>query len=116
MNVQQTNLEDAFQGLFGNLLSGTGEEELLRLASSYSLQFTSKQIRLLLYLQFVADYHEIATTGDKTITPRLRNFITEYKSLKQYNNSDIYVMRALESIALRKFINENSIRVNVEKK
>jgi len=44
-----------------------------------------------------------------------RSFIERWLELKQYNNSDMFVMRALDSISLRKFIGENAFKVNIEK-
>lgn len=110
----EKNLEDSWQSLFGSTVSGTGEEELLRLASSYSRQYSSTQIRILLYLGYRADLYE--AQGNIYKAKQLRNFVEGYEKLKQYNNSDAFVMRALDSISLRKFINENTLRINVEKK
>jgi len=102
-----TNLEDAFQNLFKTSASGTGEEELLRIASVYSRQLSARQIKAVLYLEWVARDHE-----EKV---RIRAFVDKWMELKQYNNSDIFVMKALEFISLRKFINENTMKVNIEK-
>jgi len=105
----EKNLEDAFGGLFGTSTSGTGEEELLRIASTYSRQFSAKQIKVLLYLEW---HH---TRYPEPMKKRIRAFIDEYLRLKQYNNSDGFVMKALEHISLRRFLNENSMKVNIEK-
>lgn len=110
----ETSVEDKFQSLFGSSVSGTGEEELLRLASSFSRQYSAKQIKIILWLELKA--HEFEETG-RTIGARaIRSFIERYENLKQYNNSDIFVMKALDSISLRKFINENTLRINLDKK
>jgi len=106
------NLEDAFQNLFKTSASGTGEEELLRIASTYSRQIDSSQILCLLYLEYRAtqlkDTHEISAQ-------LLHSFVDRWLELKQYNNSASFVVRALETISLRKFINENSLKINVAK-
>lgn len=107
-----TNLEDTFQGLFSSSASGSGEEELLRIASKFSLQVTAKQIRCLLFLLDTADYYQ--DRQPKTAL-RLRGFVTRYLEQKQYNNSDVFVMKALEFISLRKFLNENSFKVDIQK-
>lgn len=106
-------LEDKLQNIFGGNVSGTGEEELMRLATKYSLQFHSRQIRILLYLNDLAFRYEAISRP--VIAQRLRAFVTMYQDLKQYNNSDMFAMRALDAIALKKFIGENAIKVNVEK-
>lgn len=102
------NLEDAFQNLFKTSASGTGEEELLRIASQFSMQLSSKQIKALLYLEM------LVTEGH----PRrvwIAEFVERWLTLKRNNDSDMFVMKALEHISLRKFLNENSFKVNIEK-
>lgn len=103
------NLEDTFQQLFKTSASGTGEEELLRIASTYSRQLNARQIKAILFLEW-----QIPMLPD-TEKDRIRHFVNRWLELKQYNNSDIFVMKALEHIALRKFIGENSVKVNIEK-
>jgi len=103
------NLEDAFQDLFKTSASGTGEEELLRIASKHAMQLSAAQIKVLLYLEWQAEIYPDPIRG------QIRTFIARYLELKQNNNSDIFVMKALEHISLRKFINENSMKVNIEK-
>jgi hypothetical protein len=105
----EVNLEDAFQNLFSTSASGTGEEELLRIASTFSMQLSATQIKVLLYLEWAAASQPDAR--QKQIT----NFVARYLELKQHNNSDAFVMRALESISLRKFIGENAFKVDISK-
>lgn len=104
------NLEDAFQNLFRTSASGTGEEELLRIASTYSVQLSTRQIKALLWLEWYA-----ATAKDQTLATGIRRFVDRYLYLKQFNGSDLFVMRALDSISLRKYIGENAFKVNIEK-
>lgn len=108
--AEDVNLEHAFQGLFNGATSGTGEEELLRIASTYSRQMSARQIKAVLYLESVS-----RRDPDPDRRVWLQAFIERWLELKQYNNSDVFVMKALEHISLRKFINENTMRVNVEK-
>lgn len=118
------NLEDAFGKLFKSSVSGTGEEELLRIASDYALQINAKQIKCLLYLVHWAD--KMNEIGAKQTKPELKSyyfwqgktlgeFVYKWLDWKKHNNSDVFVMRALDSISLRKFINENTLKVNIEK-
>jgi len=104
------NLEDAFSNLFKTSASGTGEEELLRIASRYSMQLTASQIKVLLWLEWAAD-----TQAPPTQRAWIHAFVGRWLSLKENNNSDVFVMKALEYISLRKFLNENSFKVNIEK-
>lgn len=103
------NLEDITQDLFKTSSSGSGEEELLKTASGYALQLTAPQIRILLYLE------QLAEILPERPAKLLKDFVFRYIELKRNNNSDMYVMRALDSISLRKFINENSFKVNIDK-
>jgi len=107
---EDVNLEDAFQGLFKTSASGTGEEELLRIASTYSRQLSARQIKAILYLEWQAGVRD-----NKPYVDLVRFFIDRWLELKQFNNSDMFVMRALDSISLRKFIGENAFKINIEK-
>lgn len=117
------NLEDAFSKIFKSSVSGTGEEELLRIASNYSLQINAKQIKCLLFIENKARMFQALANSEETplkikyryISEYLREFVVRWLELKQHNNSDVFVMRALDSISLRKFINENTLKVNIEK-
>ena len=108
--TDDNQLEDIFSKMFQSSVSGTGEEELLRIASTYSRQIHAKQIKVLLYLEYRA------TIAKNLATKRiLKSFVDRWLELKQYNNSDAFVMKALEFISLRKFLNENSLKVNIDK-
>lgn len=107
MAEPEQNLEESFSKLFTTSVSGSGEEELLRIASQYSLQISASQIKALLFLEYLA-----------TLNPALawvQGFVERWLKLKQNNNSDLFVMKALEYISLRKFLGENSFKVNIEK-
>lgn len=121
---EEVNLEDAFSKLFKSSTSGTGEEELLRIASDYALQLSAKQIKALLYIEHWAG--KFRALADKQANPLiaayykwqgayLSEFVFRWLDLKRHNNSDVFVMRGLDSISLRKFINENTLKVNIEK-
>lgn len=119
------NLEDAFGKLFKSSVSGTGEEELLRIASDYALQITAPQIKCLQYIEHWADkLRMMAKRPDLDANVKLyyewqasqlSTFAFRWLDLKRHNNSDVFVMRGLDSISLRKFINENTLKVNIEK-
>jgi len=106
---QKLSAEEVFQNLFGASASGTGEEELLRIAAKFSVQISGRQMRCLVKIQ---GHLEQASVKTKTA---LIAMVAKWFELKQYHNSNIYVMRALDSIALRKFVNENTFKVNVQK-
>jgi len=103
------NLEDSFQNLFRTSVSGSGEEELLRIASNFSLQLSAEQIRCICFIQNFA----IRTGGE--VEKALGLFVAKWLELKQNNNSDLFVMKALEFISLRKFLLEGAFKVNLNK-
>lgn len=111
MEAQKTlSTEELFSGLFGASASGTGEEELLRIAAKYSLQLSGRQIRCLIKLNMLAD--QIPNTPTSLA---LHSLITHWLEHKQHHNSGMYVMAALDSIALRRFITTEAFKVNVQK-
>src|ERR1700690_622778 len=81
--TDDNQLEDIFSKMFQSSVSGTGEEELLRIASTYSRQIHAKQIKVLLYLEYRASIAKNPAT--KRI---LKSFVDRWLELKQYNNSD----------------------------
>jgi hypothetical protein len=107
------NFEEALGGLLKNSVSGSGEEELLRIASRYSLQITANQIKALLFLEYLADMwkaYDFLWEAEF-----LYKFCAKWLQLKENNNSDMFVMKALEYISLRRFLNEQSFKVNIQK-
>lgn len=105
---KKIDLGEAFNQLFQQT-SGTGEEELLRIASTYSRQITGEQMRALLFLRYLSNY----LPGE--MADRITDLLNYWIELKQWNNSALFVMKALEYISLKKFLGENAIKVNVEK-
>lgn len=99
--------------VFGQLFQSqdSGDEGLLKIASAYSLQIPGDQLKGILLLKTCALYLD-QEIPDKTIPGWVAQ---SWLELKQYNQSAPFIMRALDSIALRKFIGENSTKINVEK-
>lgn len=109
MENDEKNLEAVFQDMFQQGGNGTGDEELLKIASNYSRQMSSRQIKGLAMLRFITKF------APDWIAPSLDEFVKSWIEMKQWNNSAMFVMRALDSISLKKFLGENAIKVNVEK-
>jgi len=86
---------------------GSGDEELLKVASKYSLQLSGDQMRALSLLELIKP--ECNSTDQKRITA----FVENYLKMKEYNGSDMFVMAALREISLKKFI--SSIGINAIK-
>lgn len=107
------NLEDAWQSLFSGGATGTGEEELLKIASNYALQLSAKQIRALLRLELEAI--DLDNKGRAVEAKKIRHFVTNWILYKRNNNSEMFVMRALDAISLRRFIGENAFKVDIQK-
>ena len=110
---EQINFEEALGGLLKSSVSGTGEEELLRIASRYSLQITARQIKTLLWLYYFAQ--DCEQKGYSRAGQFLQFFCQRWLELKENNNSDLFVMKALEFISLRRFLGEGSFKVNIDK-
>lgn len=108
-NNQIQNLEEAFATLFRGATTPGGDEELLRIASQYSLQFYAPQLRCLLFLE------DQASIAPEYIKVRLKQFVNRWLELKQYNNTAMFVRQVLDSLSLKKFIGENTLKVNIEK-
>lgn len=111
-NEQRIDAESIFNNLFASSQSGSGEEELLRIAAKFSRQISAAQIKVICFLKATAlEYSEKFPNESRVI----EEFVERWLELKQFNHSDAYVMRALDSISLRRFINENSFKVNIDK-
>lgn len=106
---KRIDLENLFKDLFQQT-SGSGEEELLRIASTYSRQITGYQMKCILLLEYVSNY-----LTDEAKKQAILGFLSRWLELKQFNNSAGFVMKALEFISLKKFLGENPIKVNIEK-
>lgn len=77
------------------------------------MQMTAKQMKAILYIEWwIRKYRR---DGKEDLASDLQTFVSRWLILKQNNNSDLFVMKALEHISLRKFINENTMKVNIEK-
>lgn len=107
------NLEDAWQSLFSGGATGTGEEELLRIASDYALQLSAAQIRALLRLEL--ESIDLDKKGRKTEAEKIQHFVKGWIKYKRNNNSELFVMRALDAISLRRFIGENAFKIDIQK-
>ncbi len=110
------NVEKTVGDFFKAGVSGSGEEELLRIASNFSLQLYSDQIKCALFCEIMA------LRLKRHIKPKfqeageiLENFIPRWLKLKEQNNSADFVQRCLEFISLRRFLNEQSFKVNIQK-
>jgi hypothetical protein len=107
-NKEKINLEEAFQ----NVLQSTGsvgDEELIRVATTYTRQISGYQMKLILFL-LVWGFDP-----NLTIQQKVQSFIEKWLELKQYNNSANFVGRVLDSIALKRLITENSTKINIQK-
>jgi hypothetical protein len=106
----KTNLEEAFNDLFKGGTTSTGEEELLRVASKYSMQLTTAQMKCLLYLKWWGNL-----SGDPVQKMALDEFCQRWLELKEYNNSASFIMRVIDFISLRRFLTEQSFKVDIQK-
>lgn len=103
--------ERNFADAFGTSTSGSGEEELLRVAASFSRQLRGDQMKILLRLDVASRDERI----EKTKRDVLAYIGIQFMEYKQFNQSREYVAGALGAISLRKFINSDAFKVNVMK-
>lgn len=116
MEEKVPTIQDRFQALLGSGGSGGEDEKMLELAAKYSVQLSAQQIRILLAINFIADMHEMrATDLSLGYAKVLRSFLKKYIEYKQYHASDFFVSRAIENLSLRRFINSDAFKVNVQK-
>lgn len=102
--------ENSFMKLFEGAQSASGDQELLKVAADFASQYTGEQMRTLCYLHGL-----IAQRPDSPFSKKVRPILDKYVEYKRNHNSAMYVMAALDSIALRKFVNENTMKVNIQK-
>jgi len=111
---EKQNIEEAFADLFKGGTTSTGEEELLRVASKYSMQLTTAQMKCLLYIAWTAN--KIEADNPKSFVPlQLRDFVKKWLEFKEYNNSAPFIMRVIDFISLRRFLTEQSFKVDIKK-
>jgi len=113
MENKQQNLEDIFNDLFKKGTTGTGEEELLRVAAKYSMQLSAQQIKCLLYIAFEAE--KARANKDFMSAAILNNFVIKWLEWKEYNNSAGFIMRVIGDISMRRFLTEQSFKVDIKK-
>lgn len=103
---------DIGESLFGSLFQGTdtgGDEELLRVATSYTRQFNSDQIKGIILLKWIS---KIVSDRERS---QINDFIDTWLDIKQYNNSSAFVRQIVDSIAIKRLVNANNLKVNIEK-
>jgi hypothetical protein len=105
----QINLEDKWKGLFESS-DLNGEEELLKTATKYTIQIAPDQSRCLLFVRYVA---RLASNDIKK--DQLNGFVKDWLEFQRYNNSQSFIMRILEAIALKRFWTQDTIKTNIQK-
>lgn len=106
-DVSMANIMESF-----NQSSNGGEEEILRIASNYALQIGSQQIRTLLMLKMVAIEY---ASKNHAFATQTELFVKEYLDMKHHHESGAFIMRVIDSLAVKRLITENTAKVNVMK-
>ena len=110
---KKANIEEAVASLFASGTTSTGEEELLRVASKYSMQLTTAQMKCLLYIEWCAV--RAHAYGNEVLSTALTDFIKRWLEFKEYNNSAPFIMKVIDFISLRRFLTEQSFKVDIKK-
>jgi len=109
-NENNTSIAD-IMGSFTRASAG-GDEELLRIASNFSRQINGRQQRTLSMLKmFALQCHD----KNPHIQLMVEHFLKYYMEIKQYHESGAFVMRALDAIAVKRYIAPDAVKVNVNK-
>ena len=88
-----------------------GDAQLLEVASKHTLQLNAEQIKAILYLNYLKD---IYLTNEKEKVA-LNEFIKTYVQYTSHNSSQGFITEILGAISFRRFINENTLKINVGK-
>jgi len=114
-DIAEESLEDLFQeDIMGNAFEGTsidGDAQLLEVASKHTLQLNGEQIKVILYVDHIMELMEFPQV-EKTAWA---NFKKNYILYTSHNNSQPFIQQVLGHISLRRFINENTLKVSVDK-
>lgn len=92
-------------GLVGSGTTAGGDEELLRIASDFSIQLNADQIRCLARLTALAK-----SVGGKT-GETLDAFVKKYLEMKKLHLSNNFIMAAIDCIALRRLIPQVDVSI-----
>lgn len=108
------NLEDAFSDLLGGGMEAEsidGDAQLLEVASKHTLQLDGMQIKALLYIEMFSSLY-LTKESEKNA---LENFKKNYIRYTSHCASQPFIERVLAAISFRRFINENTLKVNIDK-
>lgn len=109
--LNKAELEEKFLDFFAPAIGG-GDDSILKVAAEFSSQYSARQIKALIFL-------EVMSKGLKESAPYYSELykiiINRWVEYKRHHGSDQFVMAALQNISLRKFISENSFKVDIKK-
>lgn len=92
--------------------SGGSDEEMLKIASNYSLQMSGRQIACLMKLKmFALSYGHL----NKTLLSDIETFIKEYLELKHFHESGPFIRAVIGDLSLKRIIPNDATKVNVMK-
>jgi len=115
VGVAEESLEDLFQeDIMGNAFEGSsvdGDAQLLEVASKHTLQLTGQQIKAILYVDHIFELGNFEEKEKRA----WENFKKNYITYTSHNNSQPFIQQVLGHISLRRFINENTLKVSVDK-
>jgi hypothetical protein len=102
--------ENSFSKLFEGAQSASGDQELLKVAADFASQYSGEQMKILCFIHGL-----VSARPDSNFAKKISPVLAKYVEYKRNHDSAMYVMAALDSIALRKFVNENTMKVNIMK-
>lgn len=93
--------------------SNNGDEEMLRIASEYSLQVGPRQMRTLLLLDLAAYQYKHLNADLPILFGDL--IAKKWLQLKHHHESGPFIMRVIDSLAVKKLVPNDAVKVNVMK-
>jgi len=117
MEEETKSVNDILSGFMPSMGSADGSEELLKVVAEYALQLPTLQIQAILKLN---DYkNRFEKMGAVTLAKRIDKIISAeagWLKYKKFNNTGRYVLGALDSYSMGKWIKAGLLNVNVQKK
>jgi len=120
----EESLEDVFQeDMLGGAFESGGvdaDAQLLEIASEHTLQLNGDQIKRILYIDHVFEGGMNIFEGENLLRWQSQKRIWEnmkkdYIKYTRFNDSKNFIATLVESVAYRKLLNENTLKVNIGK-
>jgi len=90
---------------------GSSDKEILDTVARYSLQISPEQHLVINRLQLLCLDERVP----EKVKRALESFIPQYQEMKRYHDTLPFIGRTIESLSLKRFLDQQSIKGNVTK-